>query len=80
MDSSYLFFPGGFGADLLTNVTARMEWAMSKVKFVISNHLDGINLDIEFALTKEEAPLLTSFVQMTTEVFKQSSPYSQVKM
>ncbi|XP_030850869.1 di-N-acetylchitobiase [Strongylocentrotus purpuratus] len=69
---------GGFGADLLTNDTARIEWVMSKVEFAVINHLDGINLDIEFALTKEEAPLLTSFVQMTTEVFKQSIPHSQV--
>ncbi|XP_054757207.2 di-N-acetylchitobiase-like [Lytechinus pictus] len=69
---------GGFGADLLTNVTAQVEWVMSKVNYAIDNHMDGINLDIEFPLTKEEAPLLNSMVQMTTKVFKQSIPYSQV--
>ncbi|XP_071490541.1 di-N-acetylchitobiase-like [Diadema antillarum] len=69
---------GEFKVDLLKNDTARTEWAMEKVNYVTRLFLDGINLDIEFPLSADEAPLLTSMVDMTTKVFKNSIPHSQV--
>ena len=52
---------------------------MDKVKMAVSQHMDGINLDIEFPVNETSAPILTQFVQEATKVFHNSIPNSQVK-
>ncbi len=57
---------------------ARNKWIMDKVNLAVEQHMDGINLDIEFPVNKTSAPILTQFVQETNKAFKNSMPYSQV--
>lgn len=69
---------GVFSEDTLYNKQAASQWMMDKVKMAVSQHMDGINLDIEFPVNETSAPVLTQFVQEATKVFHNSIPNSQV--
>ncbi|XP_022096446.1 di-N-acetylchitobiase-like isoform X2 [Acanthaster planci] len=69
---------GVFPAGSLSNVTARSAWIMARVNETMEEHLDGINIDIEYPLNKSEAHLLTDLVAETTKAFHTAIPNSQV--
>ena len=51
---------------------------MDRVNDVIGEHLDGINIDIEYPLKQSEAHLLKDFMSELTKTFHLSIPNSQV--
>ncbi len=51
---------------------------MSRVNDTIAEHLDGINIDIEYPLNKSQAHLVTDFMSELTKTFHISIPNSQV--
>ncbi|XP_072015469.1 di-N-acetylchitobiase-like [Amphiura filiformis] len=69
---------GYFSNTILFDKVARNKWIMDHVKLAIEQHMDGINIDVEFPLNKTSAPLLTEMVRETTKVFHNSIPNSQV--
>ncbi|XP_072016119.1 di-N-acetylchitobiase-like [Amphiura filiformis] len=69
---------GDCNITLLFDKVAQKKWIMDHVKQAIDQHMDGINLDIEFPLSKSLAPLLTELVRETTKAFHDSIPNSQV--
>ncbi|XP_071795850.1 di-N-acetylchitobiase-like [Asterias amurensis] len=69
---------GVLPAASLSSISARSNWIMDRVNDVIGEHLDGINIDIEYPLKQSEAHLLTDFMSELTKTFHLSIPNSQV--
>lgn len=65
----------------LTNASLRSEWVKNQLSIVQSNFYDGINIDFEEPIGKNESDLragYTALVKETYDSFKQSSPHYQV--
>ncbi|CAH1784975.1 unnamed protein product [Owenia fusiformis] len=52
----------------------RYEWILTEFQYTLDNHLDGINIDYEYNVTRvgmeEDAKALTAFMSELTAVFK----------
>ncbi|XP_071955561.1 di-N-acetylchitobiase-like [Antedon mediterranea] len=62
----------------LKNSTYTKLWIKQQVKLAQDQFMDGINIDIEEALPKSEAPLLTKLIADTSKAFHEAIPGSQV--
>ena len=65
----------GFSVANLTNATARSTWIAQQLQLVQESFADGINLDIEEAVTNGsvEQKLLTLFVEEVYKAFKDAN-------
>ena len=72
----------GFSVANLTNATARSTWIAQQLQLVQESFADGINLDIEEAVTNGsvEQKLLTQFVEEVYKAFKEANNDYQVSM
>lgn len=67
----------------MTNSTARAIWVEKQLQLVKNNYLDGINIDFEDAILKNETDIRDAYVMLVLEVysaFKRLSPVYQVKL
>ncbi|CAG2235869.1 CTBS [Mytilus edulis] len=65
----------------MTNSTARAIWVEKQLQLVKNNYLDGINIDFEDAILKNETDIRDAYVMLVLEVysaFKRLSPVYQV--
>ncbi|GAM26890.1 hypothetical protein SAMD00019534_100650, partial [Acytostelium subglobosum LB1] len=72
-----------FPPDQLTNLTYHIEWITSMVSVVQTNHYDGINIDFEDNIPKNETmvtALLTALVTDVTWALKSINPFYQISM
>ena len=69
---------GVFPAANLSVAADRKAWIKARVNQTAEEHLDGINIDIEYPLGKGEASPLTTLVAETTAAFHAANPDYQV--
>ncbi|XP_046580366.1 di-N-acetylchitobiase-like [Haliotis rubra] len=65
----------------LTNSSKRQAWVTQQLATVQDNYLDGINIDFESPIPKDQVDVrdgYTSLVRETYQAFKSALPYSQV--
>ncbi|CAD5122370.1 unnamed protein product [Dimorphilus gyrociliatus] len=65
----------------LSNSSARSQWVQDKLKFTLTQHLDGINFDFEDAISSTRIDLkdgLSKLVEETYRVFKKADPRLQI--
>ncbi|XP_002738447.1 di-N-acetylchitobiase-like [Saccoglossus kowalevskii] len=71
---------GDFPVANLTDIKARENWLLDKLRKAADWHMDGINLDIEQPINDSsiQQKLLTDLVEQTTKAFHVQNPHSQV--
>ncbi|XP_050408793.1 di-N-acetylchitobiase [Patella vulgata] len=70
-----------YPVEKLTNAAARTVWVNKMLAIVKENFLDGVNIDFEDPISKNEVNLergYTSLVAEANQRFKQELPYSQI--
>ena len=64
------------------NATLRTQWVKNQLSVVRDNYYDGINIDFEEPILKNQQEIrdaYTALVKETSQAFKQSNPHYQVR-
>ena len=78
----FLMFPADFNKGNLTNPADRHRWVLEQVNYIENNFLDGINVDYEKGISKDQPKLrdaLTSLVKELSTALHSRFKNPQVK-
>ena len=64
----------------LTSAENRTNWVKQQVATASQRYTDGINIDFESALSKENSHYLIALVNETVQAFRAANPYAQVSL
>ncbi|XP_038077107.1 di-N-acetylchitobiase-like [Patiria miniata] len=67
-----------YPVDNLTNPAARTAWIQQQVAQAKSWHMDGVNFDIEYPVSIEDAHYVVDLVKETAQAFKAYNPNAQI--
>ena len=63
------FFVDGIDVHNTTNPQLRKEWIQQQIKHLQDNHLDGINVDMEPVITKDQTELINGMASLMEELY-----------